>query len=644
MVESDRSGWEATTTLGDITVADSTITCNRKQGKAIDKNGDRNMIRRECRISAIGSALSGIGLGLLLQTPASGELIFTDITAETGVALPGMLTESLAWGDYDDDGDQDLYLTNDGPNKLFRNDGGGVFTEVASAVGVDHPGWSVGAAFGDLDRDGDLDLYVVNFGGGIDALYRNDGPTGPGGAYSFSDVAAAAGVTDETSSRGVTLFDYDQDGLIDLYVNAIGVDILYHNLGGLTFEHASADLGIIFDDVGVGVVASDIDNNGWVDLFVGNRSLEINRLWLNDQGVLTESAEEAGIDKVGEGMGVLAFDYDNDLDMDLYWTSWPGANPNDPTENALYQNVDGTSFVDVAIPSGTSDPLGWGVSCNAGDFDNDGFEDFFVSNGAGDATTPNVLFYNNGDGTFSDTTSVIGGGDFDGRGIAFADFDQDGDLDICLTGGPVDDTRLWRNDTVTGNHWVSFSLAGTCSNRGAIGARIEVETDLRTTVKEVSGGAGRGSQNSLPVEFGLGEATSIVEVRIRWPNGIEQTVTGLGIDAFHRIEEPCVPASADPTLRTPRDGLRLHPSRPNPMVGSTAIAFDLPREGHVLLGIFDTAGREVRRLVDSRMTPEVHSVVWDGRDDAGRSVGTGIYLVRFETSARVLSRKTLVVR
>ena len=161
-----------------------------------------------------------------------------------------------------------------------------------------------------------------------------------------------------------------------------------------------------------------------------------------------------------------------------------------------------------------------------------------MTNGFSATSTANVLFQNNGDKTFSDVTSVLGGGNFDGRGVAFADYDNDGDLDLCVTADAEDQTRLWRNDTSNSNRWITFILTGTCSNRSAIGARIEVTTDLTSMVKEVSGGAGRGSQNSLPAEFGLGSANSITQVKIRWPNGIVQILDTVSLDRFLPVTEP----------------------------------------------------------------------------------------------------------
>ena len=482
---------------------------------------------------------------VLLATGLPAQVIFTDITEEAGIALEDLLTESVAWGDYDDDGDEDLYLTVDGPNHLFRNDGGGRFTDVTAVAGVGNGGFSVGTAFGDLDNDDDLDLYVVNFQRGLDVLYRNDGPVGPGGAHRFTDVTATAGTTLERSSRGMAFVDYDRDGLLDIFVMAIGPNILYRNLGDLQFQNMAGSLGVNQDDQGVGVVAADIDDDGWPDLYTGNRSGDLSNLYLNHGGVFEDVAVVAGITARGLGMGVASFDVDNDLDMDLYWTSWP------EVANALYENRGGVVFDNVAAASATDDPRGWGISCNAGDIDLDGRQDLFVTNGFDPSSGPNVLFHNLGNGSFEDITVTIGGGAFDGRGVAFADFDDDGDLDLVVTADAGEPNRLWRNDSVTGHHWLGLRLRGTRSNRSAIGARVVVTTAEGSYVQEVSGGAGRGSQNSLPLEFGLGESTVVEQLTIRWPSGTVQTLRNVTVDRYLELTEPFVATRRSGRRRVP---------------------------------------------------------------------------------------------
>jgi hypothetical protein len=482
--------------------------------------------------SILGPIAITVFSAVCAASSAHAQVVFTDVTEEAGIALRDWLTESVAWGDYDNDGDEDLYLTVEGPNHLFRNDGGGRFTDVTEDAGVGNDGFSVGTAFGDLDNDGDLDLYVVNFSGGLDALYRNDGPTGPGGAYWFTDITLSARTNIERSSRGMAFVDYDRDGLLDIFVMAIGPNILYRNLGGLRFVNVAGSLGVDQDDQGVGVVATDINVDGWPDLFTGNRSNDPSNLFMNQGGFFVDAAESVGITERGLGMGVAAFDADNDLDMDLYWTSWP------EVANALYGNRGGDLFENVATASATDDPLGWGISCNVGDVDLDGWQDIFVTNGFSDTSGPNVLFRNLGDGAFADITATLGGGAFDGRGVAFADFDNDGDLDLVVTADMNEPTRLWRNDSPTSHHWLGLRLRGTQSNRSAIGARVVVTTSEGSYVQEISGGAGRGSQNSLPLEFGLGPATVVEELTIQWPSGTVQTRRNVVVDRYLTITEP----------------------------------------------------------------------------------------------------------
>lgn len=474
------------------------------------------------------------------------QIAFTDVTATAGVAFNAEAVESLAWGDYDNDGDEDLFLSINGLNKLMRNDGNDIFTDVSIAVGLTHSSISTGCAFGDLDNDGDLDLFVVSSknDGELDLLYEN---LGAASNFVFQSVASInSGITNTSSVRGVAFLDYNRDGLLDIYINANGNDILYKNLGGLQFQEVSSIIGVSSaNGTEVGIVPTDINNDGWIDIFTGNRSFDLNKLFLNDgTGNFTDITISAGITEVGFGMGVLSFDYDNDLDMDLYWTTWPGSTePFQP--NVLYQNQGDNTFLDKTIETATLDESGWGISCNAGDIDNDRFEDFFVSNGFSDTSTQSILYRNINGINFQDiTTSVLGDLTWDARGIAFADYDNDGDIDICLTGDEGVDTKLWRNDSVNSNSWVSFKLEGVASNRSAIGARIEVTANSLTTVKEVSGGAGRGSFNSLPVEFGLGNATTISNVKIIWPSGFSENFNSININQANSIKE------GDSTLST----------------------------------------------------------------------------------------------
>jgi len=232
------------------------------------------------------------------------------------------------------------------------------------------------------------------------------------------------------------------------------------------------------------------------------------------QVVFTDITERAGIALTGLLIESVAWgDYDNDLDFDLYWTSWPDV------ANAFYENRGGLEFDNVALASGTDDPRGWGISVNAGDVDLDGWQDFFVTNGFDNSSSPNALFLNDRDGSFTDITAAIGGGDFDGRGVAFADFDNDGDLDLVVTADAGQATRLWRNDSATGNHWLGLRLSGSTSNASAIGARV------------------------------------VEKLVVRWPSGTMQTLLNVAADQYLELTEPRATTRRGGVRRVP-GGLR----------------------------------------------------------------------------------------
>lgn len=493
----------------------------------------------EYHIRFIGAFFSLAAASLVASTGAIAAPTFTDVTAASGLGEEPGQTQSLAWGDYDDDGDPDLYLTNAGPNRLLRNDGEAGFVDVTDETGVAGPatpdGAGIGVAFGDLDNDGDLDLYVSQINDGDDQLYRNDGPTGPGGEIAFTNVAQEAGVVVERSARGAALVDYDRDGLLDIYATATGESLLFHNRGDMRFEEVAQDLGVAPAGRDVGVAVTDVNVDGWPDLFVANRTGDPTNLFVNEQGTFSDRAESAGITASGLGMGVVALDYDNDLDMDLYWTTWPGEGI--PQGNVFYENEGGLAFSNVTDETGTIDLLGWGISANTADIDNDGWMDLFVANGFDPSTSSSVLYRNRGDGSFEDITETLAGMPADARAVAFADYDSDGDQDIVVAAFDGV-TRLWRNDTTNDNHWLQLELNGSRSNHSAVGARVEVRTPLRTTVQEVYGSTGRGNQNAAPLHFGLGAATSVERVRVEWPSGQVQILENLDVDRRITLDEP----------------------------------------------------------------------------------------------------------
>lgn len=471
---------------------------------------------------------------------ALAQLEFTDVTAEAGLAGDGRLLQSAAWADFNDDGLVDLYVTGRGANLLYINNADGTFTESAEVAGVLGPdtqdGDGIGVAFGDLDNDGDLDLFVSQINDGADQLYRNEGPSVDNTSFVFTDIAKQAGTIYPESARGMTMFDYNRDGLLDIYVLATGPNAMFENQGDWQFVNRAAELGINPGGANVGAVATDLNLDGWPDLFVANRSNLTTNLYFNRNGTFTNESRDAGIDAFGLGMGVVSFDYDNDLDFDLYWTTWPGDGA-EPVTNRLYAN-DGTGrFSDVTQASGTADALGWGISANTADIDNDGWMDLFITNGFDESSTPSVLFRNTGDGGFEDTTALLDNMPTDGRGIAFADYDLDGDQDILLTAATEGGLRLWRNDSINNNHWLQLKLRGSSSNHAGVGARVVVTTPLGSTTQELHGSTGRGNQNDSTLHFGLGATTEVQSVTVYWPSGQVQILENPAPDTTHTLHE-----------------------------------------------------------------------------------------------------------
>jgi hypothetical protein len=529
-------------------------------------------------------------LALLVSTSAAQPL-FTDQTVAAGVdfrhtfgsAEKQYILEAHGSGaalfDYDNDGSLDLYAVNgstlatyktkSGPgNALFNNHGNGSFAEVGHAAGVDDAGWGAGVAVGDIDNDGHRDLYVTNYGANL--LYRNQGNG------SFDDLSAGAGIEGDQFSASAAFFDYDNDGDLDLYVanyvvfdadkatasppqlcrffggiqvycgpkGMLGAaDVLYRNEGDQTFTDVTTSTGIARANryYGLGVMPLDFDGDGDVDLCIANDETP-NVLWRNNgDSSFTDIALLAGVAYNGEGdeeagMGIHAGDTDNDGDDDLYVTNFFSET------NTLYRNENGTHFTDITATAGLAAPtvplLGWGTGYL--DWNHDGFLDLFVANGhvypqvdekvtGSPYRQPNQLFRNRGDGSFEDASEESGLRDLPpkvSRGAAFGDIDNDGDIDVYVSN--LDDTPvLLRNDGGNTRNWLTIRVQGVQSNRDGVGTRIQVTTTEGSQWRTINGAGSYLSSNDIRAHFGLGEIETVERVNVRWPDGTQQTVTGV---------------------------------------------------------------------------------------------------------------------
>ena len=458
-----------------------------------------------------------------LQVEADGTraVRFTDVTEHSGIDAPGY-GMGLAAGDVTNDGCTDLYLTNLGPNQLFRNNCDGTFTEVSEASGASGGGWSVSAAFFDYDRDGWLDLYVGNY---VQYGVETDRP-----------CTGLAGRRDYCTPE----------------VYAPQADRLYRNLGGGRFvdETAAALPGAAFGPA-LGVSAADFDGDGWIDVYVAN-DLHANLLWMNQRdGTFRERGLLSGAALSGDGvaeasMGVDAGDFDNDGDFDLFMTHLP-------TEgNNLYEN-DGTAFFrDTSIRTGLGPAsrgrTGFGTAWF--DVDNDGWLDLLAVNGAIEAIDgrgghpfpydeTNLLFLNLGDGRFDDVTEQAGAAlrlSEISRGAAFGDVDNDGDTDVVVSNNSGR-ARLFVNQVGNRNHWLGLRLVGSGARRDALGARVAVMRAGETAWRHARTDGGYASAHDPRVLVGLGRSAETPLVRAIWPSGRVEEWSGLPIDRYTTLVE-----------------------------------------------------------------------------------------------------------
>jgi hypothetical protein len=499
------------------------------------------------------------------------------------------MSAGLALFDYDMDGDVDIYFLNGAHlrdtqakapprNTLYRNDGGWKFTDVTDEARVGDTGHGLGVAVGDYDNDGDPDLYVNNFGPNV--LYRNNGDG------TFTDATRQAGVGNgDCVGAGASFFDMDGDGDLDLYVAnyvefsfekhvprtkqgypiygmpadySADPDTLFRNNGDGTFTDVSADSGIAAHAApGMGMVCADYDEDGDTDVFVANDG-QANFLFQNDgAGRFTESGLLSGFaydmaGRVHASMGVDCADFDNDGRLDFHVTSFQHELA------TLYKNIGGGLLEDVthltAAGSGTRPPVTWGNAFV--DFDNDGDRDIFIACGHlydklhhFDMTTtydtPNILLENLGNGRFRNVSDQCGDGmavKLSSRGAGFDDLDNDGDVDAVILNSRREPTLL-RNESVTGNHWIGIRLRGVKANRDGVGARVEVTAGDLIQTDEVHSGRGYQSHYGTRLHYGLGKHRRVDRIRTQWIGGGVDVLEDVPVDQVITVTESGVAGS-----------------------------------------------------------------------------------------------------
>ena len=522
------------------------------------------------------------------------SVVFTDVTQDSGIKFKHYngrsqrrhIVETMGAGaaflDYDNDGFLDLYIINGGSledkksrvaygNMLYRNNNGsGTFSDVTEKARVGDSHYGMGVAVGDYNNDGFVDIYVTNYGPNV--LYQNQGDG------SFADVTQKAKVGNSDWGTGCAFLDFDLDGDLDLYVvNYVeyrtsmkpcinlktGVieychprtfrpakDVLYQNNGDGTFTDVTRESGV-YNTIpcrGLGIGIGDCDNNGYPDIYIANDT-DRNCFYLNNEGVFEDIAFSSGTafnkDGIPEGgMGVDIADYNKDGWLDIFVTN---------TEtNTLYKSHGDGTFTDIsdeASLGGVSASL-VGFGTKFFDYDNDGELDIFVANGEVqefiDPTTRkstypqrDQLYRSNGDGTYTEVSASSGkyfSKKYVGRGAAFGDYDNDGDIDLLVFNCNQSVTLL-RNDGGNANNWLAVKLVGVQSNRDGIGARIRVTAEGEVRIAEVQSAASYLSANDLRVIFGLGRKKVVDEIEVLWPGGNKQTLTNIKANQLIEITE-----------------------------------------------------------------------------------------------------------
>jgi enediyne biosynthesis protein E4 len=451
----------------------------------------------------------------------NGDGTFTDVTAKSGLGDVGW-GMGVAVGDYDNDGFDDVFVTCLGQNHLYHNNGDGTFTDVTKKAGVGASHWSTGAAFLDYDNDGKLDLFVSDY---VDFDVNHLPEFGKGRTCQFKGVPVQCG------PRGLPgAHDY-----------------LFHNNGDGTFTDVSEKAGVSDPNgyYGLGLIASDFDEDGFVDIYVANDSTPCFLYHNNGNGTFKEIGFLSGTAVNGDGseqgsMGITVGDYDHDGKLDLFKTNFADE------YNTLYHNDGNNSFTDVSYAAkvaAVSLPyVGWGTKFF--DYDNDGWVDLFVANGHVYPQLPNyrqrnLLFHNNRDGTFVETDSKAGGPFKEervGRGVAFGDIDNDGDVDIIVNNLDAS-PQVLRNDGGNSNNSVLIKAVGVKSNRDGIGARVKVVSGDLQQVDEVRSGGSYLSQSDLRLHFGLETRSKIDLIEIKWPSGVVDKIRDTGVNRILTIKE-----------------------------------------------------------------------------------------------------------
>ena len=537
------------------------------------------------------------------------QITFSDVAGSMGINHPiTFIRGSVSFCDFNGDGKDDLSFSSiEGlPMIIYRNDDT-EFIDVTYNLRLVDSSRTMNLLWSDYDNDGDKDLFTaVDFASSYSRLYRNDG------WGVLEDVTLQAGLTDVPGSCNAACWgDFNNDGLIDLYVTNYSEydhNYLYMNNGDGTFTDVTEDAGVAdtsgttgYYKLPLAVVFFDYNNDGWQDIYIANDHFSGNTLFENNgDGTFKDVSEQTNSALRGFMMGIAVGDYDNNGFLDLYLS-------NDPYGNYLLKNNGDGTFTEVAADLGLSvNKACWGT--NFFDYDNDMDLDLYVCASVGPSNGINELFENNGDGTFRRMIGIGLDDDYKSFGMSIGDFNNDGFYDIAVNNQQVSPNLFMNSGNK--NNWVKLNLVGVESNRDGIGSWIEVYNNGNMFIRETHCGISYMSQNSSSLIIGAGEETTIDSIIIKWAGSgnidilrnvdVNQTITIVEGSTITAVEyEEFLPAE-----------FVLEQNYPNPFNPSTKIKFSLAADSKVTLTVFGILGQEVANLISGNLTAGSHEIIF----------------------------------
>ena len=563
-----------------------------------------------------------------------GEVLFTDITNNAGISFSGM-SEGVCVFDYNNDGLDDILFTTRGGSTihLYKNNGGIDFTNVSIESNIGHQMEARTAIAGDYDNDGDLDLFIGATIGASKFFQNNGNGT-------FQDITSLTGININDQVRGCSWFDYNQDGYLDIYIGLLyEPNLLYKNNGDGTFIDIAQNVGAT-GPIGAGIImglgAIDYNKDGYQDLYITQDNYNGNILLRNENGsFFTDVSYSSQTNLEVMGMGIAFGDINKDGLFDFYTTNL--------NENSLLLNSSNGSFTDISFTSGTQDMLGsmgWGTFFF--DANNDGWIDIYNNNETAFGGVYNSLMINQKNLTFSmlgpSCGAIINN---NGYGSAFSDFDRDGDLDIILVGhsSNVGSINLLKNDSEVRN-WVMFELKQNENNFFAIGATVELFTGGEKQLNHIAAGNGYCSQNTLDIHFGLDTINYIDSVKVTWPDNKDEVFYNIDVNIKNiLIKGNGSYMRQDNFNNNVLNSFSIKSIYPNPFNSETTISIKAYENTRPTIQLFNLKGDLLQEGIYKLKRDQNHFIKLSLDE-----YPTGLYFVRIESNKSIITKKIQLIK